>query len=250
MDGREPASRETTIEPEKAGNFEKNARIAKKFLWSFLALLTGYIVVFSLVYGISDFLVILGLSMFFIGPTYFANAMMVFTSNGKPIDRGKNFIDGKRLFGETKTIGGFLGGMISGFLLGLLIGVIFFFSHDAIQAYAITQLDYLHYITLDFLGQFLHPEGFMLFIRAFFCGLGAPIGDLTGSFLKRRFGKKSGKPFWFVDQLDFIIVTILICLPWFPFDIYLIILLLILTPSITLVANNVAYAIGKKHEPW
>ncbi|GAH22107.1 unnamed protein product, partial [marine sediment metagenome] len=51
-------------------------------------------------------------------------------------------------------------------------------------------------------GQF--PMNFLvLLIRIILASYGAVIGDLAGSFLKRRFDIKSGAPFWIVDQLDF-----------------------------------------------
>jgi len=219
-------------------------------LVSFLIILATFIVVFSLVFSISDFLVILGLSFLFIGPAYIANAMMVFTSDGRPIDGGKNFIDGKRLFGQTKTWGGLIGGIIFGFLAALLFNFIFFWNFPAIEAYAITQSALLKYISVIYLQAFLNPPVYLIPIRAFFCGLGAPLGDLVKSFFKRRLSIGSGKPFWIADQLDFIVATILLNLAWFPTDPFIIILLLVMTPAITLTANNVAFFIGKKTEPW
>ncbi len=230
--------------------FKRHVRIAKILLCVFLIAVAAFIIIFSLIYSISDFLVILGFSMLFIGPAYIANAMMVFTSDGRPIDRGKNFIDGKRLFGQTKTWGGFIGGIIFGFLFALLFDFIFYWNYHAIEAYTITQLGVLKYVTLDYLNVFLNPALGLIPVRAFFCGLGAPLGDLIKSFIKRRLAINSGRPFWIADQLDFIIATILLNLPWFPVDLYIIILLLIMTPAITLTANTVAYSIGKKKEPW
>lgn len=230
--------------------FKKHVRIAKILLFVFLIAVAAFIVIFSLVYSISDFLVILGVSMLFIGPAYIANAMMVFTSNGKPIDGGKNFIDGKRLFGQTKTWGGFIGGVIFGFLFALLFNFIFYWNYPAIESYAITQIGVLKYVTLEYLGVFLNPALSLIPVRAFFCGLGAPLGDLVKSFIKRRLSIGSGRPFWIADQLDFIVATILLNLAWFPVDFFIIILLLIMTPAITLTANTVAYSIGKKKEPW
>ena len=230
--------------------FSKNVKIAKFMLVAFLIILGTFILIFSLVFSISDFLVILGLSMLFIGPAYIANAMMVFTSDGRPIDGGKYFIDGKRLFGQTKTWGGFIGGVIFGFLAALLFNFIFFWNFPAIEAYAATQSTVLRYISIDYLQSFLNPTLYLIPIRAFFCGLGSPLGDLVKSFFKRRLSIGSGKPFWIADQLDFIIATILLNLAWFPIDIFIIILLLLMTPAITLTANNVAFLIGKKTEPW
>jgi CDP-2,3-bis-(O-geranylgeranyl)-sn-glycerol synthase len=241
-------SRGKTSEHDAA--FNKNVKIAKFMLVAFLIILGTFILIFSMVFSISDFLVILGLSMLFIGPAYIANAMMVFTSDGRPIDGGKNFIDGKRLFGQTKTWGGFIGGVIFGFLAALLFNFLFFWNFPAIAAYAGTQSSYLKYISINYLQTFLNPALYLIPIRAFFCGLGSPLGDLIKSFIKRRLSIGSGKPFWIADQLDFIVATILLNLAWFPIDIFIIILLLIMTPAITLTANNVAFFIGKKTEPW
>ncbi|MFX0100354.1 MAG: CDP-archaeol synthase [Candidatus Hodarchaeota archaeon] len=240
----------TIPEGDDGSNFKKNVKISRILLLICTIVVVIFIISFSMVYSISDFLVILGLSMLFIGPTYIANAMMVFTSDGRPIDGGRNFIDGKRLFGRTKTIGGFIGGLIFGFLFGLLFGYLFYWNFPAIQKFAETQLNLLKFVDLLYLEKFLHPPVYLIPIRAFFCGLGSPLGDLTGSFLKRRFSIGSGKPFWLVDQLDFVVITIILSFAWFPFNVYNIILLLIITPSIALYANTVAYGVGKKKEPW
>ena len=97
-----------------------------------------------------------------------------------------------------------------------------------------------------------------LIIRIILCAYGAAIGDLIGSFLKRRFDVESGAPFWVVDQLDFALFAILfLCIPalifpeifWLP-DINIIIFLMILTPSVSVIANSVSYIIGLKDVPW
>ncbi|NMC05839.1 MAG: CDP-archaeol synthase, partial [Candidatus Lokiarchaeota archaeon] len=157
--------------------FVKHVKISKIMLVLFLIFTTIFILTFSIVYSISDFLVILGLSYLFIGPAYIANAMMVFTSNGKPIDGGKNFIDGKRLFGQTKTWGGFIGGVFFGFIAALVFDLIFFWNYPAIDAFAQTQTGFLRYISLEYLEAFLSPPEALIPVRAFFCGLGAPLGD-------------------------------------------------------------------------
>ncbi len=230
--------------------FIKHVKISKFLLVIFLASTLAFVLAFSVVYSISDFLVILGLSYLFIGPAYIANAVMVFTGNGKPIDGGKNFIDGKRLFGQTKTWGGFIGGVVFGSIAALVFDLIFYFNYPAIAAFAQTQTVFLKYITLDFLKVFLWPSAFLIPLRAFFCGLGSPLGDLIKSFFKRRLSIGSGKPFWIADQLDFIVTTVLLNLAWFPFEPFIVLLLLLMTPAITLTANTVAYQIGKKTEPW
>jgi CDP-2,3-bis-(O-geranylgeranyl)-sn-glycerol synthase len=98
----------------------------------------------------------------------------------------------------------------------------------------------------------------MIAFRIVFCSYGAAFGDLAGSFLKRRFDIKSGAPFWVVDQLDFAIGAIIFAIipaiffPGFYLipDINIIIFLLILTPSISLIANTIAYLVNLKEVPW
>jgi CDP-2,3-bis-(O-geranylgeranyl)-sn-glycerol synthase len=230
--------------------FVKQVKVSKILLAVFLVSTLIFTLIFSIVYSIFDFLVIFGLSYLFIGPAYIANAMMVFTSNGKPIDGGKNFIDGKRLFGQTKTWGGFVGGVTFGFLAALVIDLIFYWNYPAIAAFAQTQTGFLRIIKLDFLEAFLFPPAYLITIRALFCGLGSPLGDLIKSFFKRRLSIGSGKPFWIADQLDFIITTVLLNLAWFPWNPFIVLMLMLMTPAITLTANTVAYQIGRKTEPW
>nr|MDO8084228.1 CDP-archaeol synthase [Candidatus Sigynarchaeum springense]MDO8116014.1 CDP-archaeol synthase [Candidatus Sigynarchaeota archaeon] len=237
-------------EKEPEPGFIKHVKISKLLLYIFLVSTIMFVLAFSIAYSISDFLVIFGLSYLFIGPAYIANAAMVFTSNGKPIDGGKNFIDGKRLFGQTKTWGGFVGGVFFGSIAALGFDLILYFNYPSIAAFAQTQTVFLRYIKLDFLKAYLYPPAYYIPFRAFFCGLGSPLGDLIKSFFKRRLSIGSGKPFWIADQLDFIVTTILLNLVWFPLDIFIILLLLLMTPAITLTANTIAYQIGKKTEPW
>jgi CDP-diglyceride synthetase len=99
---------------------------------------------------------------------------------------------------------------------------------------------------------------FILIIRIVLASYGAVLGDLIGSFLKRRFDIKSGAPFWIVDQLDFALVALLfISIPGFispnlfliP-DLFIIIFLIILTPAVSIIANTIAYVIGLKDVPW
>jgi CDP-2,3-bis-(O-geranylgeranyl)-sn-glycerol synthase len=103
------------------------------------------------------------------------------------------------------------------------------------------------------------PSGFIaLVIRIILCSYGAVVGDLIGSFCKRRLDIASGQPFWIMDQLDFaVIALIFVSIPalffpdlfWIP-DLNIIIFLIILTPSVSIIANTIAYLIGLKDVPW
>ena len=98
----------------------------------------------------------------------------------------------------------------------------------------------------------------LLLIRIIMVSYGASFGDLAGSFIKRRFNYPSGAPFWIVDQLDFALgAVILASIPALIFpgiyyapDWNLIIFLMIITPSISIIANTIAYVVGWKDVPW
>jgi len=93
--------------------------------------------------------------------------------NVRPLDLGKTFIDGKRVLGDNKSIEGFLSGVLAGFAVGV--------------AYAL----YFNNVSWAYYG--------------LISGLGAMIGDVFNSFLKRRLNIKPGGPFIPLDQTSFLL---------------------------------------------
>ena len=152
----------------------------------------------------------------FIFPAYCANAAPVIFGRGKPLDMGKKFLDGKPIFGENKTFGGFISGLIIGTLVGFAESIFF---------------DY---------------PTFFGFITAF----GALIGDLVKSFIKRRLGKKPGEILPLADQLDFVLGAVAFSLLIKPPRIEVFIIVLIITPPIHLVTNYFAYLLKLKRTPF
>ncbi|HIH23083.1 TPA: CDP-archaeol synthase, partial [Candidatus Micrarchaeota archaeon] len=57
----------------------------------------------------------------FILPAYVANAVPVLLGGGAYLDLGKNWNDGGRIFGDGKTIRGFISGVVAGMLVGIVI---------------------------------------------------------------------------------------------------------------------------------
>jgi CDP-2,3-bis-(O-geranylgeranyl)-sn-glycerol synthase len=86
--------------------------------------------------------------------------------------------------------------------------------------------------------------------------LGAMLGDLAMSFVKRRLGLDRGSPLPVADQLDFVVgawvLTYVFFSEWFVqnFTPSIIVILLILSPLLHIVVNIVGYKLGKKKEPW
>ncbi len=149
----------------------------------------------------------------FLIPVYVANSVPLLIKGKTPIDCGKNFIDGKRILGDGKTVEGFVFGTLAGFLIGLII----------------------------------LKDPFLSFILSF----GALLGDSIESFIKRRIGIKRGDPLPIFDQLDFIFGVFILLYFFYPnlfwqHFLNAIILTVILHP----VANFIAYLFKIKDVPW
>jgi CDP-2,3-bis-(O-geranylgeranyl)-sn-glycerol synthase len=161
-------------------------------------------------------------ALYYIFPAYCANAAPVLFGGGRPIDGGKQFLDGKPLFGPHKTIRGFTSGMVIGTLIGW---------------------------AQEFLAPNVGlPQGntFLGFVLS----LGALIGDLIGSFIKRRLGIKPGSHLPVSDQIDFVLMALFFGFfvkPSSPVETLIIILL---TGPIHLLVNVIAYLLRLKNTPW
>lgn len=155
-------------------------------------------------------------SLKLIFPAYCANAAPVLAGGGLPLDFGKNFVDGRRVFGKNKTFRGFFFGLAIGVLVGL---------------------------TENFL--FGYPLLFSVLSP-----LGALMGDLAGAFLKRRLAIAPGGVLPIVDQIDFVVGAIVFSLPLSIISLELAIAMLIITPPIHLLTNFLAYKLKLKSNPW
>jgi CDP-2,3-bis-(O-geranylgeranyl)-sn-glycerol synthase len=163
----------------------------------------------------------------FIFPAYCANGTPVLAGGGAKMDFGKNFIDGKRVFGNNKTFRGFFFGWAVGFAVGLMEGLVFGFEN--------------------------FPVLFALLIP-----LGALLGDLTGAFIKRRLNIAPGGLLPIVDQVDFVVGAVVFSFPlaltnWHVGTLPLwqiSVVALIITPPIHLFTNFCAYKLKLKKNPW
>ena len=163
--------------------------------------------------------------IYFMLPAYLANASALAFGGGKPLDSGRNFTDGRRIFGDGVTWRGTLIGAGIGTLIGLLQGIVYM---------------------LGLLPITIHLNIIQWILLGFFLGGGALIGDACGSFLKRRMNIERGRPTPFLDQLDFVVgalvfASIIVILPF-----YMIILILIISFILHLSANIIAYLFGIK----
>jgi len=163
-------------------------------------------------------------ALYFIFPAYCANAIPVILGGGRPIDNGRTFLDGKPIFGANKTFRGFFAGLLVGTLVGVLQSVLS-------QSFS-TPL-------------FQYP-----LLLGCAISLGALLGDLLESFVKRRLNLPPGAPFPVADQLDFVVGALLFSLFLYPPSLTTALLIIVVTPPIHLLTNFIAYLLGVKKTPW
>ena len=139
--------------------------------------------------------------------------------NLHPIDRGYVMPDGRRLLGDGKTVEGFLLAVAVGSVLALI----------------------LYVLTLDI----------TVLKAGIAASLGAMIGDITGSFIKRRLGIKRGDPAPLLDQLDFYLgAASFIWISGIHFGAIEFILCAIVVVFLHVSTNYMAYRAGLKEVPW
>ena len=160
------------------------------------------------------------LSVFlYILPAMVANGTPVVIHGLPPIDMGKKLNDGRRVFGDGKTWGGFIAGIAGGLVIGGIESL--------------------------FIGRnFLLPS--------FVSSIGALVGDLLASFIKRRAGLKRGESAPILDQLDFYVgsLVFLYIFSGVKLNIYAIILFALLIYGLHRATNYIAYKLKLKSVPW
>lgn len=170
-------------------------------------------------------------TLYFILPAYFSNGGALAFGGGTPIDFGKCDSKGNRWIGDGVTWRGLIAGTIIGTITGTIQGLIAPMIIPLVAGNLITPI-----ITDVHSGILI---GFLL-------GFGAMLGDALGSFIKRRLGIGRGKPAPILDQLDFIIVAIILVIPFVEVNWIFIAMAIALTLIIHLLANTGAYLLGLK----
>jgi CDP-2,3-bis-(O-geranylgeranyl)-sn-glycerol synthase len=166
-------------------------------------------------------------------PAYVPNNAAVLAGGGAPIDGGRT-LGGRRLLGDGKTWRGTAVGMLVGALLALALNVAQGSVADA-SGFALPVL----------------PPAAVLALP-----LGAMLGDIAASFLKRRTGRQRGAAFPVLDQLDFVagalLFTLVVAPDWLLSVVTLPVLavVLVLTPLLHVATNVGAYVLGLKDEPY
>ncbi|PKL68337.1 MAG: hypothetical protein CVV30_10465 [Methanomicrobiales archaeon HGW-Methanomicrobiales-1] len=164
-------------------------------------------------------------------PAYIPNPIAALLGGGTPVDFGRNYSDGRRIFGDGKTFRGLFFGVLAGIITGLL----------------------LMWLSATYPLTFL-PQHTLASISLL--ALGALLGDLGKSFLKRRMGKVRGEKWPVADQLDLVAGAFILMLLFDPGWLFayitlpILIIILILTIILHRAVNIIGYIMGVKEVPW
>lgn len=166
-------------------------------------------------------------------PAYVPNNAAVVFGGDRPIDGGRTW-DESRVLGDGKTWRGTVVGTLAGVVLALFLNAIEPVVSSA-TGLSVPRFSPIALVTLP---------------------LGAMVGDIAASFLKRRTGRSRGAAVPGIDQLDFVLgalsLTALCTTDWFTktFSLPVLAVVLLLTPLLHVGTNVVAYCAGLKSEPW
>ncbi|MCD6312543.1 MAG: CDP-2,3-bis-(O-geranylgeranyl)-sn-glycerol synthase [Thaumarchaeota archaeon] len=166
-------------------------------------------------------------ALIFVLPAYVANGAPVIgvklIGRATPIDRGAKAWDGRRFLGDGKTIEGLIVGIFSGAAAGLLILLCF-------------------------------PQFYRGVLEPLTLSVGAILGDIFGSFVKRRLGLRRGQPAPGLDQLGFLCFALAFSILAYGVPAWLdavtLISLLLITALLHVGTNYLAYLLGLKREPY
>ena len=175
------------------------------------------------------------------------------------IDNGRNYSDGYRIFGDGKSCNGLIGG-------GIFSGILFTLAHklwgsNGAEAPFVDPLLFANSNDWFWLLEGDFGSSFAAFTMGFILGVSCMLGDLSGSFIKRRRGlKREGDESSEAPLLDTMPFAIAIFLTSFilfdgqiithPNLIEEILFLLLVTPVIHRSFNIIGYKFGLKEVPY
>ena len=177
-------------------------------------------------------------ALFFFAPAGIANMWPILAAKtpglaklSYPMDFNKT-LNGKRIFGDHKTIRGFVAGFF-GALAMLAIQVNWYESSAWIRA----DVAYMDYTAIN------------IWLWAFVFDLGVLGGDALKSFFKRQFDRPPGAAWFPFDQLDYVvggILTSLLVIRLEPFDYFMIALVWF---ALHPLATGIGYLLKLKDSP-
>lgn len=171
------------------------------------------------------------LGFWIIIPAYAANGFAPLARGSRRIDFGKKLRDGRDFLGPGKT----WEGLFLALFAGTLFGALEVFLYPSLNPIALEAGFSLHGISLA---------------SVFFVALGAMVGDMVGSFFKRRLNMKRGQSAPLLDQLDFVFGAFLFASFFVQLTLLSVLLFIFITPFVHYASSFLAYRLGVKSVPW
>ncbi len=154
-------------------------------------------------------------------PAFVANAMPVIIKNVPMLSGLKHPIYVK-WFGKNKT----WRGLLSGVAFAVLVAWLQFFYAPLWYPFELSEQDAL--------------------LIGLLLGLGALVGDMVESVIKRSIGVSPGGALPFFDGVDYMVGAIIFLAPFYLPGILEIIVLILIAPALSLLANTISYFLGWK----
>lgn len=171
-------------------------------------------------------------ALWIVVPAYVPNSLAVIAGGGRPVDNGIK-IGERRVLGDGKTWRGSVVGTVGGVSIAIILNKIVPIMRDS----------------------GFDVEPFTLQV-AFGLAFGAMLGDMCASFVKRRTGRSQGSSFMILDQIDFVIGSLIVSFMldsnWVTgaLNLEFLVVILVITPVMHVLTNIIGYKIGLKNEPY
>ena len=147
-----------------------------------------------------------------------------------PIDNGIKF-NNKPLLGKNKTYRGVIGGIIFSIIVSYIQYILYI--NNIFREINLVNYDLINPLFLGLL-----------------MGFGAIMGDLFESLIKRQLNFKPGESFYFFDQTDWVIGTIIVSIPFFNLNIIFISLSMIMFFLLHILIKHLGYYLKLEKSKW
>ncbi|MEE8131902.1 MAG: CDP-archaeol synthase, partial [Candidatus Paceibacterota bacterium] len=113
-----------------------------------------------------------------------------------------------------------------------------------LQTFVLIKINFLNNISI------VDYQNINFVVLGFLFGFGALFGDLVKSFFKRRINKESSESWKIIDQLDYVIGSLIFVSLIFTPTVLDIFVILIISLVLTIIVNQIGWIMGFRKERW